>query len=181
MNFWHDVSRGDKAPEEFNCIIEIPRGSQNKYEVDKDTGLIKLDRVNYSAAGFPFDYGFVPQTLWEDGDPLDVVVVTTYPLQSGVLAKVRPVGVLEMIDSGESDYKIIAVPVKDKHFEEVKDIEDINPHLLKEFTHFFSTYKLLKSDNPEENKVDLRGFKGKQEAVKTVERAIELYKEKFQK
>lgn len=180
MNLWHDVPRGEKTPEEFNCIVEIPKGSFNKYEVDKDTGLIKLDRVNYSNAPFPFDYGFVPQTLWEDGDPLDVVLVTTYPLQSGLLVKARAVGFLEMIDDGESDYKIIAVPVKDRHFEKVMDISQINEHLLKEFTHFFTTYKLLKTDEGK-NQVELNGYKGKEEANKIVEKSIELYNKKFGK
>ena len=85
MNLWHDIPLGDNAPEEINVIIEIPKGSNNKYEIDKKTGLIKLDRANYSSAAFPYDYGFAPQTLWEDGDALDVIVLTTYPLQTGIL------------------------------------------------------------------------------------------------
>lgn len=103
-----------------------------------------MDRANYSSAAYPFDYGFVPQTLWDDGDALDVVVLTTYPLQTGILVRVRPVAVMEMIDGGESDWKIIAVPVDDKRWEDVKDIEDLNKHTLKEFVHFFETYKELK-------------------------------------
>ena len=103
MNLWHDVTIGENVPEEFNCIIEIPKGSHNKYEIDKETGLIALDRANYNAAPYPFDYAFIPQTLWEDGDALDVVVLTTYPLNVGVLVKVRPVALMEMTDSGESD------------------------------------------------------------------------------
>src|SRR6478609_863537 len=104
MNFWHDVPIGKNIPNEFNCIIEIPKGSPNKYEIDKETGLIALDRANYSAAAYPVDYGFVPQTLWDDGDALDVIVLTTYPLATGILVRVRPVAVMEMIDDGESDY-----------------------------------------------------------------------------
>jgi len=121
MNLWHDIPLGDKAPEEFNTIIEIPKGSPNKYEVDKKTGLIKLDRANYSNAPYPFDYGFAPQTYWDDKDPLDVIVLTTFPLVSGILVNVRPVAVIEMIDDGDSDYKIIAVPVKDPRWENVKE------------------------------------------------------------
>src|SRR3989338_1146559 len=101
MNLWHDIPLGDKAPEEFNTIIEIPRGSHNKYEIDKETGLIKLDRVNFSAAPYPCDYGFAPQTLWEDGDALDVIVLTTNPIPPGILVSVRPVGLMKMIDGGE--------------------------------------------------------------------------------
>jgi inorganic pyrophosphatase len=104
-----------------------------------------LDRANYSAAPYPFDYGYVPQTLWDDDDALDVIVLTTYPLQTGILVRARPVAVMEMIDSGESDRKIIAVPVEDKRREDVTDLEDLNKHNLKEYKHFFETYKELKS------------------------------------
>src|SRR3989344_4174994 len=114
MNLWHDIPLGDNAPEEFNTIIEIPRGSPNKYEIDKATGLIKLDRVNYSAAPYPF--------------------------HPGILVSVRPVAVMEMIDDGDSDYKIIAVPVDDKRWDDVKDLKDLNKHALKEYQHFFETY-----------------------------------------
>lgn len=178
MNLWHDVPLGDNVPEEFNTIIEIPRGSNNKYEVDKKTGLIKLDRANYSAAAYPFDYGFAPQTLWEDGDPLDVVLLTTYPLMPGILVSVRPVAVMEMIDSGESDYKIICVPVDDKRWDDVKDLGDLNQHSLKEFQHFFETYKALKGKPAP---VEIRGIKGKSEAIEAVKKSIELYKKEFGK
>src|SRR4051812_6676627 len=105
MNLWHDVDPGNEK--EMTIVIEINRGSKNKYEVDKETGLISLDRVLHTAQDFPFDYGFVPQTLWGDGDPLDVIVLTTYPLSPGIIVKVRPIAIMHMIDSGESDDKII--------------------------------------------------------------------------
>jgi inorganic pyrophosphatase len=181
MNLWHDIPRGDKAPENFNAIIEIPKFSYNKYEIDKETGLIKLDRVNYGTSPYPCDYGFVPQTLWEDGDALDVIVLTTFPLQTGIMVKVRPVAVMEMIDGGESDYKVICVPVKDKRFDDIKDLADINKHTLKELQNFFETYKMLKSDNPEDSKVEIKGIKGKDEAMKAVEQSIKMYNEKFSK
>src|SRR6185436_16512750 len=111
MNLWHDIPLGDDAPNEINVIIEIPKGSPNKYEIDKETGLIKLDRANYSAAPYPVDYGFAPQTLWDDGDALDVIVLSTFPLAPGILVNARPVAIMEMIDGGDSDYKVIAVPV----------------------------------------------------------------------
>jgi len=178
MNLWHDVPLGEQAPNEINVIIEIPKGSANKYEVDKETGLIKLDRANYSSAPYPFDYGFAPQTLWEDGDPLDVVVLTTFPLHPGILVAVRPVAVMEMIDSGESDYKVIAVPVEDKRWDDVNDLKDLNKHTLKEFQHFFETYKALKGKPAP---VEINGIKGKAEAIEAVKKSVELYKQKFSK
>lgn len=181
MNLWHEVPVGKNVPNEVNCIIEIPRWSNNKYEIDKETGLIALDRANYNAAPYPFDYGFAPQTLWDDGDALDIIVLTTYPLQVGVLVKVRPVAVMEMVDSGDSDFKIIAVPVNDKRFEHVNDLKDVNPHSLKEFAHFFETYKNLKGNSADENVVKVHGYKGKDEAIAAVQKSIELYNEKFAK
>lgn len=178
MNLWHDIPLGENAPEEINVIIEVPKGSPNKYEIDKNTGIIKLDRANYSAAGFPCDYGFAPQTLWEDGDALDVVVLATFPIPSGILVNVRPVGVMEMIDTGESDYKIIAVPVDDKRWDDVQDLPDVNKHSLKEVQHFFETYKALKGKAAV---VEVKGFKGKNEAQEAVKKSVELYKAKFNK
>lgn len=176
MNLWHDIPLGDNAPESFNAIIEIPKGSPNKYEVDKKTGLIKLDRANYSSAPYPFDYGFAPQTLWEDNDPLDVIVLTTFPLAPGILVEVRPVAVMEMIDDGDSDFKIIAVPVDDRRWDDVKDLKDLNQHNLKEYKHFFETYKALKGKAVT---VEVPAINGRDEAVKAVVRSVELYKEAF--
>ncbi|MBY0473375.1 inorganic diphosphatase [Patescibacteria group bacterium] len=178
MNLWHDVPLGDKVPEEINVIIEVPKGSHNKYEIDKETGLIKLDRANYSDAAFPYDYGFVPQTLWDDGDALDVIVLTTYPLDPGILVTVRPVGVMEMVDTGESDFKIIAVPVDDKRWDDVQDIGDVNKHSIKEYQHFLETYKLLKGKPAP---VEIKATNGKAEAMAAITRSVQLYKEKFAK
>lgn len=176
MNLLHDYPIGDEAPEAFNVIIEINKGSGNKYELDKKTGLIKLDRVMKTAQVFPFDYGFVPQTWWHDGDPLDVMVLTTYPLLPGVVAEVRPVGIMEMDDSGEVDHKIIAVPVDDPRWDEVKDIQDVNPWFKKEVTHFYETYKNL------QNKVVKVGeWKGRDAAQAAIKEAQELYKKEFGK
>jgi inorganic pyrophosphatase len=176
MNLWHDLGLGEKAPQEFNVIIECPKGSKNKYEIDKETGLIKLDRAMKTSQDYPFDYGFAPQTLWEDGDALDVVVLTTYPLYPGILLRVRPVGVMHMIDSGDSDDKVIAVPSKDPRWDEVMDLEDINKHTIKEMQHFFETYKTI-----EKKVVSIGGFEGKEKAIEAVEKSIGLYKEKFNK
>lgn len=177
MNLWHDIPRGEKIPHEFNVIIEIPRGSSNKYEIDKETGLIALDRANYSAAPYPFDYGYVPQTLWGDGDPLDVILLTTYPLFPGILVKARPVAVMDMTDTGESDAKIIAVPVDDKRFEDIHDLEDLNKHNLKEFTHFWETYKELKKD--EKGAVVINGIYNKVRALENIQESMNHYDQKF--
>lgn len=176
MNLWHDISLGKNAPKEFNAIIEIPKGSYNKYEIDKETGIIALNRANYSSAPYPFDYGFAPQTLWEDDDALDVIVLTTFPLDPGIMVRVRPVAMMEMTDSGESDDKIIAVPVDDKRWDDTQDINDLNKHSLKEFQHFFETYKQLKG---KENPIEVHGYKGKSNAIAAIAKSVELYNNKF--
>ncbi|MDQ3076803.1 MAG: inorganic diphosphatase [bacterium] len=178
MNLWREVPVGKDVPESFNTIIEIPRGSFNKYEIDKETGLIALDRANYSHVPYPFDYGFVPQTLWDDGDPLDVILLTTFPLAPGILVKVRPVAVMDMTDCGDSDYKIIAVPVDDKRWDDTQNLADLNKHMLKEFTHFFETYKILKGNG---DVVKINNIMDKNAAMEAVKKSIELYKEKVQK
>jgi inorganic pyrophosphatase len=174
MNLWTEIEPGSK--EKMNVIVEINKGSKNKYEVDKETGLIALDRVSHTAQDFPFDYGFVPQSLWHDGDPLDVVLLTTYPLFPGVLVKARPVAIMNMIDSGEGDDKIIAVPVDDPRFETLKDLKDINPHTLKEIEHFYSTYKKLQG-----KEVQVTGFKDKATAESAFDEGLKLYRDKFAK
>lgn len=179
MNLWHEVNKGDNVPNEINVIIEIPKNSPNKYEIDKETGLISLDRANYSSAPYPFDYGFVPQTLWEDNDPLDVIVLTTFPLFPGILVKSRPVAVMEMIDDGESDFKIIAVPVDDKRWDDTHDLEDLNKHMIKEFVHFFETYKELKKG--QKGIVQIPKISGKKEAIEAILKSVELYNQKFSK
>lgn len=166
-----NIPLGDKAPEQFNVIIEIPRGSSNKYELDKETGLIKLDRVMYSPVYYPLDYGFLPQTHWHDGDPLDALVLTTHPLLPGVLVEVRPVGVLEMKDDGDRDEKIVAVAVRDPRMDEYHDIKDIGEHLRKEIAHFYEVYKQLQGKH-----VEVLAWKGKEDAKKVVKEGVELYK-----
>lgn len=174
MNLWHDIEPG--TADEINVIVEINKGSKNKYEIDKKTGLIALDRVMHTSQDYPFDYGFVPQTVWDDQDALDVVILTTYPLQPGILVRVRPVAVMDMIDGGESDYKIIAVPVDDPRFNDHKDIDDVNPHTLKEIEHFFSTYKKMQN-----KEVIIKGFEGVDAAKAAFERSVTLYKEQYAK
>lgn len=174
MNLWHDIPSGEK--DSMNVIIEINKGSKNKYEIDKSTGLIALDRAMHTTQDYPFDYGFVPQTLWHDNDPLDVVVLTTYPLFPGVLVRVRPIAIMNVIDSGEGDDKIIAVPVDDPRFDGVADLGDIHVHTLKELEHFFTTYKKLQN-----KEVTVEGIKGKADAKAAFEESLKLYREKFPK
>jgi inorganic pyrophosphatase len=170
MNLLHDIDPGTK--EEMNIIVEIPQGSHNKYEVDKETGLIKLDRVNYGPTPYPVNYGFVPQTLWDDGDAIDVLLVASHPIDSGVLVPSRLVGVMRMIDGGESDDKLICVPVNDRRMEEIQDIPDMNKHLLKEIQHFFETIKLLKGKPVV---VEVKGFEDRAAAEASFIRSRELY------
>ena len=170
MNLLHDIDPGTK--DEMNVIIEIPKDSHNKYEIDKETGLIALDRANYSSAAYPFDYGFVPQTLWEDGDALDVIVLTTYPLNVGVLVAARPVGLLKMIDSGDNDAKVIAVPANDRRWEDVQNLGDLNKHTLREIQHFFETYKALKGKPSE---VVVGGYAEKADAQAAFDQARAAY------
>lgn len=176
MNLWKDIPVGDKAPEEIRVVVEIPRGSLNKYEVDKETGMIALDRVAHTGQPFPFDYAFVPQTLWNDGDALDVIIFATEPFFPGLLVDVRPVGIMHMIDSGESDDKVLAVPAGDPRWKNVNDLSDLNPHQLKVIQHFYENYKKLQN-----KEVTVSGFEGKSQAVEAVKKGMQLYAEKFAK
>jgi inorganic pyrophosphatase len=176
MNLWHEISAGDAVPDIINVIVEIPKGSKNKYEIDKETGLIKLDRAMKSSQDYPFDYGFVPQSLWEDGDALDVILLTTYPLATGILVEARPVAVMRMIDSGEGDDKIIAVPKNDPRWEEVKDLADVNKHTVKEIQHFLETYKSIEGKS-----VVISGVEGREQALEAVKKGLDMYREKFKK
>lgn len=176
MNLWHDLDKGENFPGEMNVIIEIPRGSKNKYEIDKKTGLIKLDRAMKTSQDYPFDYGFAPQTFWEDGDALDVIVLATFPLSPGILVVARPVAVMRMNDNGDSDDKIIAVPTEDPRWDGVQDLADLNPHLLKEIKHFFETYKQI-----DDKKVEVLGFFDKKAALEAGEKSVQLYASEFGK
>ncbi len=170
MNILNKINPIEVDGEIINVIIEIQKGSKNKYEFDKETGMIKLDRVSHTSQDFPFDYGFVPNTLWHDGDPLDVVMMTSYALMPGILLEARPVAIMHMTDSGESDAKIICVPTQDPRFDTVKSIEDITPHLLKEYKHFYENYKTL------QNKVvTIDGMGGKEEAWKAIHESLKLF------
>lgn len=169
MNLLHDIPAG--SADEMNVIIEIPKFSKNKYEIDKETGIIALDRVMHTAQDYPFDYGFVPQTLFDDGDALDVVLLTTHPLAPGILVKARPVAIMEMVDGGDRDDKVVAVPVDDPRFDDIHDLSDLNPHFVKEMTHFFETYKKIQN-----KEVSVGSWHGKDAAKKAFEKSVEMYK-----
>ncbi|HEX6307024.1 MAG TPA: inorganic diphosphatase [Longimicrobiales bacterium] len=146
---WHDLPSGPASPDQLNAIIEIPRGSRNKYELDKETGLFLFDRLLYSAVHYPGDYGLIPRTLAEDGDPLDVVVMVTEPTFSGCLMVVRPIGVFIMRDEKGLDEKLLAVPVRDPLYDRYTELEHASPHFLREVEHFFGMYKELEGHRTE--------------------------------
>ncbi len=174
MNLWHDLTPGLEAPDVINVIVEIPKGSMNKYEYDKDNNVIKLDRVLFSPLHYPGDYGLIPRTLGDDGDPLDALVLVTNPTHPGVLIESRPIGLLRMNDSGLIDDKILCVPKNDPRYNSLKNIDDIEPHTLREMAHFFKVYKDL-----ENKKIEIVGWYNAEEAKNVIKHSIELYRVKF--
>jgi len=176
MDLWRDVETGPKVPSVINVIVEIPKGSQNKYEYDKKRGIIKLDRVLFSPFFYPGEYGIIPQTFAEDGDPMDAIVLLTNPTYPGVLIEARPIGMLKMKDGGEMDDKILCVAQNDIRYENIKDISDLEKHHLLEISHFFEVYKQL-----EGKKVEILGWKNAESAKKAIHAGIKLYKKKFKK
>lgn len=164
-----DLSRIPAQPKPglLNVLIEIPAGSKNKYEFDKDLNAFALDRVLYSSVQYPYDYGFIPNTLADDGDPLDGMVLMDQPTFPGCVITVRAIGMMEMIDSGERDEKLLCVPVKDPRFTEVKSLKDIAPHRLDEIAEFFKTYK-----NLENKKTEILGWKDVDEVMPLVEKCV---------
>src|SRR6478672_371705 len=158
------------SPEKFNVIIEISQGSQDKYEYDEELDVMKLDRVLHTAQAYPTNYGFIPETRAEDGDHTDVLLLSTNPIMSGAVVEARAVGFMNMIDSDEPDHKVIAVPTEDPRFNNIKDLGDLNPHLLKECKHFFETLKQL------QNKVITIGeFEPASKALENIEQTREVY------
>ncbi|MGK7313304.1 MAG: inorganic diphosphatase [Candidatus Longimicrobiales bacterium M2_2A_002] len=172
MHPLHDLTPGPNPPERLHAYIEIPRGGRNKYEVDKETGVLKFDRLLYSAVHYPGDYGFVPRTLAEDGDALDVLVLITESTVPGCLIEVRPLGMFLMKDEKGMDHKILAVPVSDPFMDELNDLDDVPPHTLREIDHFFAVYKEL-----EGKETVTGGWHGHAETVEVVEAAMRRYDE----
>jgi inorganic pyrophosphatase len=171
---WRDLPSGRHPPEEVTAVVEIPRGSRNKYELDKDSGLLRLDRVLYSAVHYPGDYGFIPRTLHEDGDPCDILVLINEPTFPGCQIDARPIGVLMMLDRGEPDDKILAVPSNDPYYGEYFDIADIPQHYLKEVEHFFHIYKDL-----EGRRVQTVGWEKSEIAMGVISDSIVRYAERY--
>jgi inorganic pyrophosphatase len=167
---WHDVTPGEKLPNEFNSIIEIPFGSSVKYELDKNSGLIKLDRVLYSAVYYPANYGFIPQTLAEDDDPLDVLVLCQETVVPLTLIKARTIGLMTMIDAGKKDHKIIAVAIDDPEFNSYKEAAEMPPHRLTMLRRFFQDYKLL-----EGKAVEVDDIQPAEKAFPIIEDALARY------
>jgi inorganic pyrophosphatase len=173
---WHETSIGKKPPHFVNGIIEIPRGSRAKYEVDKESGLIKLDRVIYASMYYPLNYGFIPQTMGEDHDPLDIVVLTQVSVVPLCLIPSKVIGVMQMVDRGEADDKIIAVAEEDPSVSHINDVKDLPQHLVAELKHFFENYKTL-----ENKKVVVDEFLPKEKAFAIIEESISYYKKHFHK
>ena len=174
FNPWHDLPPGDKPPEHVTAFIEIPAKSRNKYELDKHSGLLKLDRVLFSAVHYPGDYGFIPRTLHEDHDPLDIMVRINKPTFPGCQIDARVVGVLKMLDKGEPDDKVLAVPMHDPIHDEVHDLGDLPSHFLREVEHFFKIYKDL-----EGKRVEIIGWFDAEEARRIIVESIDRYDAKY--
>jgi inorganic pyrophosphatase len=170
MNLWRELPPGPDWPKVIYVVVEIPKKSRNKYEYDEKGGFVKLDRVLFSSLHYPGDYGFVPQTLHDDGDPLDVLVMTNEPTFSGCVIEARPLGVFHLIDRGQIDDKILAVPHTDPLFNSHCSLDDVPAHFLEEVTHFFNVYKDLESAE-----VEGKGWEGLDRAYKEIERAAQCY------
>ena len=176
MNIWHDISEERIKAKSFEALIEIPKGCKVKYELDKETGLLKLDRVLYTSTVYPANYGFIPRTLAEDGDPLDVLVLcgeTIYPM---TLINCYPIGVIKMIDGGSLDEKVIAIPFKDPTYNGYYDIHELPNHVFDEMMHFFEVYKTLEHKQTTGKEICHRD-----EAVEIINKCISMYKDKFGK
>lgn len=174
MNPWKDIDPKLISPDQFISIIEIPKGSKNKYELDKQTGLLRLDRILYTATHYPANYGFIPLTLAEDHDPLDVLLLTSEPISSLTEVTSRPIGMVDMIDQGDRDVKIIAVCPNDPFYANYKDISELPKHIFDEITFFFETYKVL-----EGKETRVPGVAGSEAAKAVIKKNIQDFKDYF--
>ena len=173
-NIWHDIDPKRITPEDFIAVVEIPQGSKKKYELDKSTGLIILDRVLYTSTHYPANYGFIPRTYGDDGDPLDVLVLCSEALDPLVLVRCYPIGVIKMLDNGRNDEKIIAVPFSDPTFNTIQDLSELPAHRFDEMAHFFTVYKSLEGKEAVAGDVN-----GRAAAVRIIQEAIDHYQECF--
>jgi inorganic pyrophosphatase len=173
---WHEVPTGNNVPQFVNSIIEIPKGSRAKYELDKETGLLRLDRVLYSSMYYPANYGLIPQTYADDSDPLDILVLSQINFDTLCIVNAKPIGVMRMLDSGEADDKIIAVAADDISINHMNDISELPAHFLREITNFFEDYKKL------ENKtVRVDAMQGRELALEIIQYSVQLYDQTFRK
>ena len=170
FNAWHDVEIGPDAPDIVNAIVEIPKGSKAKYELDKKTGLLRLDRVLYSSVYYPANYGFIPRTYGDDRDPLDILVVSQVEIQPLCIVRAQVIGVMRMVDQGDGDDKIIAVAADDKSVNHINDVSQVPEHFYSELRHFFEEYTKL-----EKKTVLVEDFQAKKTAVEIIYKAIDDY------
>lgn len=175
-NIWHDVSPERIKPDDFLCVVEIPKGSRKKYELDKETGYIILDRVLYTATHYPANYGFIPRTYGDDNDPLDVLLICAEDLEPLTLVRAYPIGVIAMIDNGSRDEKIIAIPYNDPNYNMYKSINELPRHLFDEMRHFFTVYK-----NLEDKETAVDEVADADVAINVIDEAINRYNEVFYK
>jgi len=173
-NIWHDISPARINPKDFVAVIEIEKGSKNKYELDKETGIIILDRILYTSTHYPANYGFIPRTYADDGDPLDVLVLCSETIRSMSLVRCYPIGVIIMDDGGQKDEKIIAVPFNDPNYNEYNDIAELPSHLMQEISHFFTVYKTLEGKT-----TVVQHTSGPAEAIEIITESLNGYIEKF--
>ena len=174
MNIWHDISPKRITPTDFVAVIEIEKGSKKKYELDKETGLIMLDRILYTSTHYPANYGFIPRTYGDDNDPLDVLLLCSETIEPLTLVRCYPIGVMSMVDSGRGDEKIIAVPFGDPMYNNYKDISELPEHIFEEMKHFFIVYKAL-----ENKQTAVKEISGHEEAEAIIQAAIDNYVENF--
>ena len=174
MNLWHRVNPKDITADKFLACIEIPQGSKNKYELDKYSGALKLDRILYTSTHYPHNYGFIPRTLADDGDALDVMVICSEPIVPLALVECYPIGLLEMVDGGDKDAKILAIAKNDPVFKSFTDIKQIPKHILEEIRHFFCVYKQLEGKETVVNQI-----RGREIAMKVIDECINAYIDKF--
>ena len=174
MNIWHDISKERISSTDFIATIEISKGSKKKYELDKETGLIILDRILYTSTHYPANYGFIPRTLGDDKDPLDVLVICSEEIEPMSLVRCYPIGVMYMRDNGDMDEKIIAIPYNDPTYNYYTDIEQLPEHIFEEIQHFFSVYKDL-----ENKETDVKDFGGPSESIAVIEKCIANYEKKY--
>lgn len=173
-NIWHDISPKRITPEDFICVIEIPKGSKKKYELDKETGYIILDRILHTSTHYPANYGFIPRTYGDDGDPLDVLLLCSESIEPLTLVRAYPIGVISMIDNGRNDEKIIAIPFSDPTYNQYTNIDQLPKHIFDEMRHFFTVYKNLENKTTAVNEVSERG-----DAIKVISEAIDRYIEYY--